>query len=88
VLAATATGELTLRPVIFEEGKEPKAGEKIQFKIAIRSGGSRTLMLFSEKNYTEVDIQNILKECKKGDYLVLLTLERKWAVPHGEILVE
>lgn len=88
VLATNVTGELTLRPVIFEEGKELKMGEKIPFKIAIRGGTSRTLMMFSEKTYKEIDIQKVLKECKKGEYVVLLTTEREWSVPHGEILVE
>ncbi len=87
-LANTSTGELTLRPVFLTEGKEPEAGEKIPFKIAIRDGGSKTLTVFSEKTYMEIGIQNILAKCKKGDHIVLLTLERNWAVPHGEILVE
>ncbi|MBX2893543.1 MAG: hypothetical protein KF734_21695 [Saprospiraceae bacterium] len=88
VLAATSTGELTLRPVFLSEGKEPQAGPKIPFKIAIRDGGSKTLMLFSDKTHTEIDIQKILPSCKKDDRIVLLTMERNWAVPHGEIWVE
>jgi len=77
-----------LRPVTLNAGEEPKAGDKIPFKIAIRGGGSRTLMLFSEKTYKEIDIQKVLAACQKGEYIVLLTTEREWAVPHGEILVE
>jgi hypothetical protein len=88
LMAANASGELTLRPVSLEAGKEPVAGNKIPFKVAIRGGGSRTLMLFSEKTYKEINIQNVLKACKKGDHIVLLTVEREWAVPHSEILVE
>lgn len=87
-LPANSTGELTLRPVTLNAGEEPKAGDKIPFKIAIRGGGSRTLMLFSEKTYKEIDIQKVLAACQKGEYIVLLTTEREWAVPHGEILVE
>lgn len=88
IVPATATGKLTLHPVTLLENNTPVAGKKIRFKVAIRSGGSKTLMLFSEKTYQEIDIQTVLKECKKGDHIVLLTLERTWAVPHSEILVD
>lgn len=88
VLAATSAGALTLRPVTLDAGEEPKAGDKIPFKVAIRGGTSRTLMMWSEKTYKEIEIQKILAVCKKGEYIVLLTLEREWAVPHSEILVE
>jgi hypothetical protein len=88
VLAANATGELTLRPVFLTAGKDPEWGDKISFKIAIRDSNSKTMTVFSEKTYKEIDIQNVLGKCKKGDHIVLLMLERNWAVPHGEILVE
>jgi len=88
VLSATATGELTLRPVFFTEGKELELGDKIAFKIAIRDSNSKTMTLFSDKTYKEINIQSVLEKCKKGDHIVLLTVERNWAVPHGEILVE
>lgn len=87
-LAATVSGKLTVRPVTLEAGKDPVPGKKIPFKVAMRSGSSKTLMLLSEKTYEEVDIRPLLDKCKKGDYLVLLTLEREWALPHSEILVK
>ncbi|MBV6439469.1 MAG: hypothetical protein EPGJADBJ_01110 [Saprospiraceae bacterium] len=88
VVSSTATGKLTLHPVTLSEDKIPIPGEKIQFKVAIRDGDSKTLMLFSEKTCKEIEIRDILKACRKGDHIVLLTLERTWAVPHSEILVE
>ena len=88
VMAATATGELTLRPVFFTEGEDLKSGDKIPFKVAIRNGSTKTLLSWSEKTYRELDIQKVLKDCKKGDSVVLLTLDRQWSVPHPEILVE
>ena len=88
VIASDATGALTVRPVVLESGKDPIPGEKIAFKVAVRGGESHTLMLLWEKTYTEIDIQKILKECRKGDHIVVITVEREWAVPHSEILVE
>lgn len=88
MISSTATGMLTVRPVTLFSDKPPIPGKKIRFKVAIRGGESKTLMLFSEKTYKEMDIQKVLKACKKGEYIVLLTLEREWAVPHSEILIE
>ncbi|MFN7116506.1 MAG: hypothetical protein ACK4TA_06870 [Saprospiraceae bacterium] len=87
VVDLTAKGELTLRPAELTDAKTVKAGDKIPFKIAIRDGDSKTLLLFSEKTYREIPIQEVLAQCKKGDSIVLLTLEREWALPHSEILV-
>lgn len=87
IVESDAAGMLTLHPVTLESGKEPIPGEKIAFKVAIRGGESRTLMMYSEKTYREIDIQKILKECQKGDHIVVITVEREWAVPHSEILV-
>ena len=87
VINAAAKGELTVRPAEMTDAKTVKAGEKIPFKIAIRDGNSKTLMLFSDKTYKEIALQEVLSHCKKGDYIVLLTLEREWALPHSEILV-
>ena len=88
VVSSGATGKLTVRPVTINAGEAPVPGEKIKFKIALRGSGNRALMLLSEKTYKEVDIQDILKQCQKGDHIVVLTLEREWALPHHEILVE
>lgn len=87
VVDAAAKGMLTLRPAELTDGKTVKAGEKISFKIAIRDGNSKTLWLFSEKTYQEIALPEVLSQCKKGDSIVLLTVEREWALPHSEILV-
>jgi hypothetical protein len=87
VLDSTASGELSLRPVTLDESGAAKMGKKIPFKIALRGGTSRTLMLLSEKTHTEIEAQKVLKQCQKGEYIVLLTTEREWSVPHAEILV-
>ena len=87
VVSAKASGKLSLHPVVLSQDQPPIPGENIKFKVAIRGGSTRTLMMLSEKTWKEIDIETILKECRKGDAIVLLTLERQWAVPHSEILV-
>lgn len=87
-ITTTTTGKLSMHPVeLFEDGRAIPKGD-IRFKVAIRGLPGGTLMLWSEKTYKEIELSKILPACKKGESIVLLTLEREWAVPHHEILIE
>lgn len=85
-LTSTASGILTVCTAELSE-KESRAKDKILFKIAIRDNKTKTLVTYSDKAYSEIDIQNVLKKCKKGDYIVLMTTDSQYALPHNEILV-
>lgn len=88
VIPANAGGTLSLYPVILDDGKGREGGNNIPFKIAIRDGNTKTLTLFSEETYREVPVDTVLAQCRPGDAIVLITMEREWALPHSEILVE
>ena len=83
-----AKGKLTLHPVELEEDGSAIPGEKIRFKVALRGKPGDTLMLFSEKTYTEIDISKVLSYCKPGESILLPTLEREWAVSHNVIFIQ
>jgi hypothetical protein len=87
-ISADAVGKITVEPVTLEEGGKTLPQGKRRFKVAIRDGNTKTLMSFSDKTYTEVAIQDLLKACKKGDSIVFMTLDRDLALPHNEVLVE
>jgi len=81
-----STGELTVCTA--EIGPEKsKPVEKIVFKVAIRDKESKTLVMYSDNTFRQIDIQDILKKCKKGDLIVLMTTDNQYALPHNEILV-
>ncbi|MBO0948452.1 hypothetical protein [Fibrella forsythiae] len=86
-LAADASGTLTVRTVALSP-TESKAVDPIDFKVAIRDNATGTLHLFSQETYREVLVQNVLAHCKKGDQIVLLTADTRYALPHNEILVQ
>lgn len=86
-LPATATGELTVQTVDLSP-TESKALAKITFKIAIRDQATQTLHLFSNEDFEQIDVQKVLAKCRKGDHIVLLTLDTRYALPHHEILVQ
>ncbi|MVM31330.1 hypothetical protein GO755_14900 [Spirosoma sp. HMF4905] len=86
-LPATTTGELTVNTVELSPG-ENKAVDRIAFKIAIRDKATQTLVLYSKEEFKQVPIQKVLAKCRKGDHIVLLTLDNSYALPHNEILVQ
>ena len=85
-LATTTTGELTVQTVDLSP-TESKALDRIDFKVAIRDKTTGTLHLYSGETFRQVSVQQVLAKCKKGDHIVLLTLDNRYALPHNEILV-
>lgn len=86
LLATTATGDLTVQTVELSAA-DSKAIDKIDFKVAIRDKATGTLHLFSNETYRQLPVQRVLASCKKGDHIVLLTLDNRYALPHNEIQV-
>ncbi|GAB3011136.1 hypothetical protein GCM10027185_01120 [Spirosoma pulveris] len=65
-----------------------KALNKIDFKLAIRDKDTKTVHLFSEKTFRQIPVQNVLSRCQKGDRILLLTTDKRYSLPHNEILVQ
>lgn len=86
-LALHSTGELTVQTVALSL-TESKALAAIPFKVAIRNGETNTLTLYSSSEVVKVPVQDVLKRCRKGDSLVLLTVSNHYSLPHNEILIQ
>ncbi|WP_019987676.1 hypothetical protein [Rudanella lutea] len=86
-LATSATGELTVQTVELS-ATSSRALEPIDFKVAIRDKATGTLRLFADKPFRRVPVQQVLAHCSKGDRIVLLTLDARYALPHNEILIQ
>lgn len=85
-IGTNATGTLTVCTAELSP-TSAKAVDKIVFKIAIRDKDTKTLVMFSDEAFNQVNIQNVLKKCEKGDHIVLMTTDNQYALPHNEILV-
>lgn len=86
LLPSTATGQLTVCTVDLSPATS-KAVDKTAFKVAIRDKATKTLHLYSNEVFKQIDVRNVLAKCQKGDHIVLLTLDDQYALPHNEILV-
>jgi hypothetical protein len=60
----------------------------VAVSLAIRDENTKTLTMFSGEDFRKIEVQKVLAKCKKGDSIVLLTLEKQYALPHNEILVK
>lgn len=87
IIPASAKGQLSVCTANLSP-KESIPVDKLMFKVAIRDKSTKTMVMFSNENYKQVDIQKVLSKCKKGDHIVLLTTSDEYALPHNEILVQ
>ncbi len=86
-LMTTATGDLSVQTVDLSP-ESTKALDKIDFKVAIRDKATGTLIMYSVETFRQVPVQQVLAKCKKGDHIVLLTLDNRFALPHNEIVIQ
>jgi len=86
-LSSNATGKLTVCTVNLLPTAS-QAVSNIPFRIAIRNKTTKTLLLLTKADVRQIDVHNVLTKCKKGDHIVLLTLDDQYAMPHNEILVQ
>lgn len=87
VVPSSANGLLSVWTVELGENTT-KALDKIGFRVAIKDQQSKQVKAFSSKTYQQLDIREVLKQCKKGDRIVLKVTAKGYDLPHNEILVQ
>jgi len=86
IIDSTAGGSLTVCPATYENNVWT-ADEPAEFMVAIRDKNTGTICMFSDKRYKKLDISQVLSKCRKGDHIVLMTMNNHLALPHNEILI-
>lgn len=61
--------------------------EKFEFGVAIKDANTGTIILFSPKEYKKIEAEKVLAKCRKGDSIIIMTTDNRFALPHNEILV-
>lgn len=85
-LTSAASGELTVQTVNLSK-TESKGVCKLPFSVAVRDRETKTLLLVTKQKVKQIDVQKVLKKCKKGDRIVVMTHDAQYALPHNEIEV-
>lgn len=77
-------GKLSLSTVqLSDKGGIPV--RSLKFQIAIKNDKTNTMWMYSKGPLTEVNLEDVLKECKKDDRIIFLTTDKKIALTHHEI---
>ncbi len=87
ILDYNSTGDLTVCTANLSP-TESIAVDKIKFKVAIRDQNTKTITMYSDETFKQVSIQKIMTKVRKGDHLVLITMDNEYALPHNEILIK
>ncbi len=83
-LGAGMRGKLTLSAVTLTESSATPT-TVLPFRVAIKHADSNTLWMFTDSAVKEVMLEDIVKECKKGDKIIILTAYKKYSLSHHEI---
>lgn len=86
-LSSQARGKLSVHTVDLGPGLARAVG-RLKFRVALRDGQTKTLLSVSDKTYREIDLAGLLKKCRPGDSIVILTIDERYALLHNEILIE
>lgn len=79
-------GKLTLASVELND-QGGRAIKNLPFKIAIQDHQTNTILLYSDEEFEEIMIEDVLDQCKKGDKILIITLDPSYALSHNEIEV-
>ena len=87
VLDSTARGTLTVSLATYDNNIWT-ANAPAAFMVAIRDQNTGTICMFSDKSYKKLEISRVMSACRKGDHIILLTMNKQLSLPHNEILIQ
>jgi len=61
--------------------------KELHFYVAIKNRKTNTLFLLTKEAVLDIDIETVLKECKIGDTIIILTKNKRFNLKHHEIEV-
>lgn len=77
-------GKLTVSAVILTD---PAVTPTIPltFRVAIQDEETGTIWLATPASVQSIEIEDLLKQCKKGDKLIVITEQKAYSLPHHTI---
>lgn len=59
----------------------------IGFKIAIKVYETNSMWMYSEETFYEVDLEEVARECKMGDTIIFMTVDKKYQLSRHEVIM-
>lgn len=76
-------GDITLK--IVDSAERLTAIETPTFQIAIKDNKTGTQRMISDKVYSKISAEEIVSKCQEGESIIILTTDRKYALPSNTI---
>lgn len=57
----------------------------LKFHVAIKNMETNTLVLLTTEAVLEIELEDVRKQCGKGDLIIILTDDKKYSLTHHEI---
>ena len=57
----------------------------LKFHVAIKNMETNTLVLLTTEAVLEIELEDVRKQCSKGDLIIILTDDKKYSLTHHEI---
>jgi len=76
-------GDVTLK--IVDPAERLTAIDNPTFQIAIKHNYTGTHRMLSNKIFAKISVEEILSQCKEGESVIILTTDRKYALPRNTI---
>lgn len=81
-------GTLQLRVIVAPKDQWKVSGPAQTFRVAIRDHKTGTLVMYNDKSYRSLAIEEVLAKCQAGDEILILSTNRALGISGAEILVE
>ena len=82
-----ATGNISVSTIELNLNA-PFPYQSVGFKVAIHNHRTNTIWLYSEETFQSIDIKSLIDKCGEGDSIILLTVDKNFALPHNTIEIQ
>jgi hypothetical protein len=86
ILEQGMRGTFTVAPVIMNQGVATQ-GKAVPFRIAIKKKYMRSLWMYSDEVFEEVNFEDIMEECEVGDEIIFIMVNRDYFLQNYEVEV-
>lgn len=76
-------GDISLK--ILDDGERLSSVDTPTFQIAVKDSKTGTIRMLSNETYTKVRAEDIVKQCKEGEDIIIMTTDRKYFLPQNSI---
>jgi len=84
ILEEGMRGTFTVAPVVMNAGVATQ-GKAVPFRIAIKKKYMRSLWMYSDEIFEEVNFEDIMKECEVGDEIIFIMVNRDYFLQNYEV---